>query len=51
MHPEVVHMEKAKPEENDGPGPLTPDPHADPKKYTFSPTGAWGNPTLATAKI
>lgn len=48
IHPEVVHMEKAKTEENPGNGPLTPDPFADPEKYTFSPSGAWGNPTLAT---
>jgi len=50
IHPEVVHLEKATPEEHAGPGPLTPDPHADPEKYTVSLTGAWGNPTLATAE-
>jgi creatinine amidohydrolase len=50
IHPEKVHMEKARLEENDGPGPLSPDPHADPEKYTISLTGAWGNPTLATVE-
>jgi creatinine amidohydrolase len=49
IHPEKVHIEKARPEENDGPGPLSPNPLADPEKYTISLTGAWGNPTLATA--
>ena len=45
---ETSIMEKAQPEENGGVGPLTPDSSADPEKYTFSYSGAWGNPTLAT---
>ena len=47
IKPEVVQMEKARPEESpDKPGPLTRDPHATDK--TFSATGAWGDPTKAT---
>jgi creatinine amidohydrolase len=44
--PETVHMKKAARDLNPNqPGPLTRDPHA---KGTYSPTGAWGDPTLAT---
>jgi len=44
--PEVVHMEKAKRDLNaNQPGGLTRDPKG---KGTYSPTGAWGDPTLAT---
>jgi creatinine amidohydrolase len=44
--PETVHMDKAARDLNpDQPGPLTRDPHG---KGTYSPTGAWGDPTLAT---
>jgi len=44
--PETVHMNKAARDLNpDQPGPLTRDPHG---KGTYSPTGAWGDPTLAT---
>jgi len=44
--PEVVHMEKAKRDLNPNqPGGLTRDPKG---KGTYSPTGAWGDPTLAT---
>jgi creatinine amidohydrolase len=44
--PETVHMEKAVRDLNpDQPGPLTRDPQG---KGTYSPTGAWGDPTLAT---
>lgn len=44
--PEVVQMNKAVRDLNpDQPGPLTRDPKG---KGTYSPTGAWGDPTLAT---
>jgi creatinine amidohydrolase len=44
--PETVRMDKAARDLNpDQPGPLTRDPHG---KGTYSPTGAWGDPTLAT---
>jgi creatinine amidohydrolase len=44
--PEVVHMEKAKRDLNaNQPGGLTRDPKG---KGTYSPTGAWGDPTLAS---
>ena len=44
--PEVVHMEKAKRDFNaNQPGGLTRDPTG---KGTYSPTGAWGDPTLAS---
>jgi creatinine amidohydrolase len=44
--PETVHMEKARRDLNpDQPGGLTRDPKG---KGTYSPTGAWGDPTLAT---
>ncbi len=46
--PESVHMSKAARDLNpDQPGPLTRDPKG---KGTYSPTGAWGDPTLATRK-
>jgi creatinine amidohydrolase len=48
IKPEVVHLENAQPEEIPDKGDLTPDKNADPDKFTISPTGAWGNPTLAT---
>jgi creatinine amidohydrolase len=44
--PESVRMKKAVRDLNpDQPGGLTRDPHG---KGTYSPTGAWGDPTLAT---
>jgi creatinine amidohydrolase len=44
--PETVRMKKAVRDLNpDQPGPLTRDPQG---KGTYSPTGAWGDPTLAT---
>ena len=44
--PQSVHMEKARRDLNpDQPGGLTRDPKG---KGTYSPTGAWGDPTLAT---
>lgn len=44
--PESVRMKKAARDLNpDRTGPLTRDPNG---KGTFSPTGAWGDPTLAT---
>ena len=44
--PESVRMNKAVRDLNpDQPGPLTRDPKG---KGTYSPTGAWGDPTLAT---
>ncbi len=44
--PETVHMQKARRDLNpDQPGGLTRDPKG---KGTYSPTGAWGDPTLAT---
>jgi creatinine amidohydrolase len=44
--PETVHMDKAARDLSpDQPGPLTRDPHG---KGVYSPTGAWGDPTLAT---
>ena len=44
--PESVHMKKAAKDLNaDQPGGLTRDPQG---KGTYSPTGAWGDPTLAT---
>jgi len=43
--PKVVHMQKAKRDLNPNqPGGLTRDPKG---KGTYSPTGAWGDPTLA----
>lgn len=44
--PETVRMQKAARDLNPhGTGPLTRDPSG---QGTYSPTGAWGNPTLAT---
>jgi creatinine amidohydrolase len=44
--PESVRMKKAARDLNpDQPGGLTRDPQG---KGTYSPTGAWGDPTLAT---
>jgi creatinine amidohydrolase len=44
--PETVHMKKAARDLNpDQPGGLTRNPQG---KGTYSPTGAWGDPTLAT---
>jgi len=44
--PESVHLNKALRDlAPDKPGPLTRDPNG---KGTYSPTGAWGDPTLAT---
>jgi creatinine amidohydrolase len=44
--PETVQMKKAARDLNaDKPGPLTRDPKGN---GTYSPTGAWGDPTLAT---
>jgi creatinine amidohydrolase len=48
IQPEVVRMELAQRDisSTDQPGPLTRDPHAE--QGLYSPTGAWGDPTLAT---
>ena len=44
--PESVRMNQAAGDLSpDKRGPLTRDPHG---KGTYSPTGAWGDPTLAT---
>jgi creatinine amidohydrolase len=44
--PETVDMSKAVKDFNpDNPGPLTRNPHG---KGVYSPTGIWGDPTLAT---
>jgi len=46
--PESVRMNRAARDLNpDQPGPLTRGPHG---KGTYSPTGAWGDPTLATCE-
>jgi creatinine amidohydrolase len=46
---DVVRMDRAAPDlhPEKAPGPLTRDPHA--TTGTYSPTGAWGDPTRATA--
>lgn len=47
MAPEIVRLQLAQPELHESrPGPLTRDPHNTQGVYT--PTGAWGDPTLAT---
>lgn len=48
--PDRVKMELARPElaERQGPGPLTRDPNA--SRGIYSPTGSWGDPTLATVE-
>jgi creatinine amidohydrolase len=48
--PEVVNMEKAEKDihKNLGPGGLSRNPETD--KGVYSPTGAWGDPTLATVE-
>ncbi len=49
LAPQIVHMNKALKDEHpsfSNPGPLTRNPNAG--KGTYSPTGAWGDPTLAT---
>jgi len=43
--PESVQMKKATRDFNEGPPVLTRDPNG---KGTYSPTGAWGDPTFAT---
>jgi creatinine amidohydrolase len=53
IKPEVVNLSRTVKDDNDEidpkqPGPLTPNPLA--KIGVFSPTGAWGNPTLATVE-
>lgn len=48
IKPEVVHMEKAKEDFDNKPGKLTPFLNSDDPRAAYSPTGAWGNPTLAT---
>jgi creatinine amidohydrolase len=46
--PKSVSMKKAERDlHSDQPGPLTRNPHG---QGTYSPTGAWGDPTLATRK-
>lgn len=45
--PEIVRMKLARRDlHEDRPGGLTPDPHS--TSGVYSPTGAWGDPTLAT---
>jgi len=48
IHPEVVRMERARRDIDDdrSRGGLTRNPHAETGVY--SPTGVWGDPTLAT---
>jgi len=47
--PQLIRMDRATPElAVDRPGGLTRDPHA--TAGVYSPTGAWGDPTLATAE-
>jgi creatinine amidohydrolase len=48
LAPEIVRMKLAKPDihEDKGPGGLTRDANA--RTGVYSPTGAWGDPTLAT---
>lgn len=50
MAPAVVHMERARPDIHPerGPGPLSRNPQT--QTGVYSPTGAWGDPTLATRK-
>jgi creatinine amidohydrolase len=45
LAPERVSMERAVKDYHPGTGPLTRDPAG---PGTYSPTGAWGDPTLAT---
>lgn len=48
MAPQIVHREKAVKDDNlDVPGPLTRHPNS---SGLYSPTGAWGDPTLATSE-
>lgn len=46
LDPGSVDMAKAVKDYHPGPGPLTRDPRG---PGTYSPTGSWGDPTLATA--
>ncbi|HTL12188.1 MAG TPA: creatininase family protein, partial [Bdellovibrionota bacterium] len=46
LAPEIVNMAKAKKDFAPGPGYLTRVPGK--KGTVYSPTGAWGDPTLAT---
>lgn len=48
IKPEVVKMELACEDFDDKPGKLTPNPDDPDPKAAYSPTGVWGNPTLAT---
>lgn len=49
VKPEVVNMELAQLDFDDKPGRLTPNrEEAENSKAAYSPTGAWGDPTLAT---
>ncbi|MCZ7644233.1 MAG: creatininase family protein [Planctomycetota bacterium] len=50
LAPEVVRMERARKDlhAEERPGPLTRDPNK--KRGLYSPTGAWGDPTLASAE-
>jgi creatinine amidohydrolase len=45
IDPPAVHMERAVKDYHPGEGPLTRNPSG---KGTYSPTGTWGDPTLAT---
>ena len=48
IKPEVVNMSVAKKDFDDKPGALKPTPPKPGSKDAYSPTGAWGDPTLAT---
>lgn len=48
IKPDVVHMENAKKDFENKPGKLSPFLNNDDPRAAYSPTGAWGDPTLAT---
>lgn len=48
IRPDLVNMELAKEDFDDKPGKLTPYENDPDPNAAYSPTGAWGNPTLAT---
>lgn len=50
VRPDLVKMEFAKEDFDNKPGKLTPHKNDKDPNAAYSPTGAWGNPTLATAE-
>lgn len=50
IKPNVVQMNKAEKDFDDKPGKLSPIPPPNGSKDAYSPTGAWGDPTLASAE-